>query len=86
VFVSAKGKLPHQSDVVVLDNQTNNLQLTLQDEPKTGLVEKTAVPTWLWIAGGTLVAGASVGAYFLLKPSNSRYEDVSQGSWGSLSL
>jgi PEGA domain len=87
IFVSAKGKQPYQTEVVILDNQTNNLHVSLRDEPKQGvLIERSKVPTWLWIAGGTVAAGAGIGAYFLLKPSDAKYQAVGDGSWGSLSL
>ncbi len=50
VYVSAKGKRPHQTDVIVQDNDLTNLHITLEDETKPALVEKSGIPTWVWIA------------------------------------
>jgi PEGA domain len=87
VFVSAKGMLSRQTEVVVSDNQTNTLHVTLQGEPKQTVVfERSKVPAWVWIAGGVVVAGAGVGAYFLFKPGDSKYATATEGNWGALSL
>lgn len=85
VYVTAKGKRPHQTDVVVQDNDLTNLHVTLEDEAKPTVIEKNSVPTWVWIAGGAAVVGAGVGAYFLFRPeSSSKYQTATQGSWGSV--
>jgi hypothetical protein len=86
VYVSAKGKRPHQTDVIVQDNDLTNLHVTLEDEAKPAVIEKNSVPTWVWIAGGAAVAvGGGIGAYFLFKPENTtKYQTATQGSWGSV--
>jgi hypothetical protein len=87
VFVSANGKLAFRTEVVVSDNQINSLHVSLQDEPKQSLlVEKSGVPSWVWIAGGALLVGGGVGAYFLLKPNGTSYERATEGNWGAISL
>jgi hypothetical protein len=87
VSVSAPGKRPHQTDVVVQDDDVATLHVTLQDETKTVVVQG-GVPTWVWIAGGAVLAtGVGVGAYFLFKPSDeTQYQAPTQGSWGAISL
>ena len=85
VLVTAKGKLSHQSDVIIVDAQTNTLHVALQDEPKV-VVENSKIPVWVWVAGGVLVAGGGVGLYFLAKPSDSKFQTATQGNWGALSL
>jgi hypothetical protein len=63
--VTAQHKRPYQSELAILDHQTNLVQVTLEDEP-------SAIPPWVWIGGGAvLVAGAAVvGGYFVFRPSN----------------
>lgn len=59
--VTAPGKKPYQSEVIVQDNSRRRIPITLEAEPRGG------VPTWLWVAGGAaLVAGAGFGAGYLL--------------------
>jgi hypothetical protein len=72
VNLSAKGKRSYQTDTVVQDNQTTNLQITLEAESASGaLAPKGSSTTWIWItAGAVVVAGGAVGAYFLLKPDD----------------
>lgn len=62
VQVSADGKLPYQSDVVVGDGQLSNLRITLESKARA------SAPLWPWIAGGAALIGASVGAYFIFRP------------------
>jgi hypothetical protein len=56
----------YQSDVVIEDNKTRSLDITLEANEKKG------IPSWVWVVtGGVVVAGAaSVGAYFLFKPGD----------------
>jgi hypothetical protein len=86
VFVSANGKVAYRTEVVVSDNQVNALHVSLQDEPKQALVEKSGVPAWVWVAGSVLLVGGGLGTYLLLKPSGAKYESGQDGSWGSFSL
>jgi hypothetical protein len=64
--VTANHKRPYQSEILVQDNQTRAVEITLEDEPHGG------IPTWVWITGGAVLvaAGASVGGYFLFKSSD----------------
>jgi hypothetical protein len=69
--------IDYQSDVAVRDNETRTVAVTLQAQPKTGVV-----PMWAWIVGGAVVAtGAAIGGYFLFKPG----ETTGQPTPGSLS-
>jgi len=88
VYVSAKGKRPHQTDVVVQDNDLTNLHVALEDEPKAPIIEKSGVPTWVWVAGGAVLVGGGVGSYFLLKSDSSsgKYESPKLGTWGEIPL
>lgn len=59
--ILADGYKPYDSDVTVLDNQTRTVSVKLEKNSKT----------WLWLTGaGVLVAGASVGGYFLFRPKD----------------
>jgi PEGA domain len=86
VLVTGRGKFSHQTDVIIADEQTNMLHVALQDEPKQVVLEKGGIPAWAWVAGGALIAGGGVGIYFLTKPGDSKFQNGSQGNWGSLSL
>jgi hypothetical protein len=69
--VTAQGMLPYQTEVLVQDGQTREIDVTLNPEPSKGL------PAWVWIAGGAVVAGGlGTGGYFLFKPT-SKYEGPS---------
>lgn len=62
--VTAPGMAAYQSEVVIQDNQTRRVDVTLN----TAAVDTTS--TILWIAGGAaLLAGAAVGGAFLFQPS-----------------
>jgi hypothetical protein len=66
VEVSANGKLPYRSDVVVMDNQTNSLRAMLEHRPASGSGFDT---TWLWVAGSALLAaGLGVAGYYQFGP------------------
>lgn len=63
--VTADGKRPYQSEVVVQDRQTRSVEVTLEDVPHSGS------SAWAWITGAVLVVGgAAVGGYFLFKPTD----------------
>jgi PEGA domain-containing protein len=85
VYVTAKGKIAHQTEVVIGDNQVSSLNVSLEDRP-VQTVGRSGVPAWVWIAGGVLVAGGGVGAYFLLKPHDAGYQSLNEGNWGAISL
>jgi hypothetical protein len=64
--VTAPGMVPYQSEVLVQDDQSRDLRVTLNPEPSKGLL-----PAWAWIAGGVVVAGGlGAGAYVLFKPTS----------------
>ena len=64
--VTAPGMVAYQSEVLVQDDQSRDIRVTLNPEPSKGLL-----PAWAWIAGGVVVAGGlATGGYFLLKPSS----------------
>lgn len=61
--VTAPGKKPYQSEVIVQENSVRRIPVTLDAEPQAG------VPTWLWVTGGAVIAaglGVSLG-YFVFK-------------------
>lgn len=76
--VTALGKNPFETDLVLAPGQTRTLQVTLEDAKKK--------PLWPWLAGGAIVvAGASLGGYFLLSDRGSEATGPS-GSLGGLRL
>ena len=86
VYVSAKGKRAYKTDVIVQDNDLSNLHVALESENKP-IVEKSSVPAWLWVAGGAVVVGGSIGAYLLLKPgTTTTYPAPTPGTWGTISI
>jgi hypothetical protein len=86
VYVSAKGKRPYKTDVVVQDNDLTNLHVALETDARPQL-EKGGVPTWLWVAGGAVVVGGGIGAYLLLKPDqNTTYQRATPGTWGTIDI
>ena len=86
MYVTAKGKNPYQTDVVVKDGDVSTAHVTLQNEARPVVVQN-GVPAWVWITGGVLVAGAGVGAFFLLKPDEGqKYRTPEEGTWGAIDL
>ncbi len=63
--VTASGMTPFQSEAVVQDDQLRRIDVTL-----TPLAKTDGTKTILWIIGGTvLAAGATVGGFFLFRPT-----------------
>jgi hypothetical protein len=63
ISVTESGMRPFKAEVDLKEGERRTLQVTLESEHRAVL--------WPWILGGTaLVAGAAVGGYFLLKPSD----------------
>lgn len=63
--VSANGMRPYQSEILVVDDQTREIAVTLE-------AEQGRLPLWVWITGGVVITGGlAVGGYFLLKPNPS---------------
>jgi hypothetical protein len=85
VHVSAEGKQPYKTDVVVKDGDTSALHVNLIDEQgPPGLKAESSGPLW-WIVGGIALAGAGVGGYFLLN-SGDGPAAPGQGSLGGVDL
>ncbi|MGK3994761.1 PEGA domain-containing protein [Sorangium sp. So ce1024] len=53
--VTASGMVSHQSEVMIHDNQTRRVQISLQPQPKESNLE-----SWLWIGGGVVVLTGAV--------------------------
>jgi hypothetical protein len=62
--VTARGMTMYQSEVVVQDDKSREILVTLTPLPKASGVSK-----WFWIAGGAvLVTGATIGGAVLFQP------------------
>ncbi|MGK4005725.1 PEGA domain-containing protein [Sorangium sp. So ce1036] len=48
--VTAPGMVPHESEVVISDDQTRRVQVSLVPQAKKGQIEN-----WIWLGGGLLV-------------------------------
>jgi hypothetical protein len=82
VHISAEGKQPHKTDVVIKDRDTSSLHVNLVDEaraPGQFVKDSSSGALW-WIVGGVALAGAGVGTYFLLRPG----EEPAQPDCGTL--
>jgi hypothetical protein len=67
--VTERGKKPYQTEILLRDEETRQLRITLESEaPPAAPASKN---TWMWIAGG-VAAGAvlAVGGYFLFRPKD----------------
>ena len=65
----------YQAEVLIQDRQSRDVSVTLEAEPSKG------VPTWVWVAGGVVLAGGlATGGYFIFKG-----EDKYEGPAGNLS-
>jgi hypothetical protein len=68
VQVTEAGKKAYSTSVTLRARESRELQVRLEDE--------TGAPIWPWItAGVAVVAGVTVGAYFLFKQPDSRSSD-----------
>jgi hypothetical protein len=60
VKVTESGKKPYSTTITLRARESRELQVRLEDEART--------PIWPWVtAGVAVVAGATIGAYFLFK-------------------
>jgi hypothetical protein len=85
VSVSAEGKQPYATEVVVRDHDTASLHVPLVDQQgPPGLKASSSSALW-WIVGGVALAGAGVGGYFVLKPGDGPARPP-QGSIGGFDL
>lgn len=74
--VSAPEMRTYQSEIVLRDNESRTVSVTLDREPKAG----GAVPAWVWIGGGALlVSGLVVGGIILFQPED-RKPDLPVGN------
>jgi hypothetical protein len=81
VMVTAPDMRPYSRELVIVAGQARALSVSLA--PK----DAGSGTTWLWVAGGVLVAGGiATGAYFLLKPSAAPQPVVGSWSPGTIQL
>jgi hypothetical protein len=52
VRVTAKGMQPFQQEIILRDDETRTVPVTLE-------AEKSGVPAWMWVAGSVLVAASA---------------------------
>ena len=80
--VTAVGSRPFESSVVVEDDRTRALDVTLTRSPVA-----FGLPSWVWLAGGAAVlAGAGTAAYFITRSPDSASEPLPSGSAGKVQL
>jgi PEGA domain len=76
--VTSPGMATHQSEMLVQDDKSRRIPITLNPLPKSDAA------TWLWVAGGAaLVAGAIIGGAVLFQPSEA---PQTQGTLGTFPL
>ncbi|MEY2931824.1 MAG: hypothetical protein RL033_2573, partial [Pseudomonadota bacterium] len=87
VHVSAPGKRPHQTEVVIKDDDTSSLLVNLvTDTPPPGLTASSSgIGTVWWIVGGVALAGVGLSTYLLLRPGEEPRQPP-LGSWGGFEL
>jgi len=72
--VTGAGKKPYETSFEVTAGAARTIEVKL--EPDNG----GGVPTWVWIAGGAVIAGGLVaGGYFLFKPADAAGSHPSGG-------
>lgn len=80
--VTAKGSQPFETSVLVEDDRTRALDVTLTSSPVA-----FGIPTWVWLAGGAvLLGGAGTATYFIARSPNSGSEALPSGSAGKVQL
>jgi hypothetical protein len=87
VQISAVGKRPHDSEVLIKDRDTSSVHASLiDDRPPPGAYAKdTSSPLW-WIVGGVAaVSAAGIGSYLLFHPGEEP-ADPTGGTLGSFEL
>jgi hypothetical protein len=76
VAVTATGMRPYKAEIELREGERRTLEVTLEAEHPTVI--------WPWIVGGAaLAAGAAVGGYLLLKPSDTT-TPIPAGSFASV--
>jgi hypothetical protein len=82
VRVTATGARPFETRIVVEDDRTRSLDVTLQRAS-----EPSGIPTWMWIVGGAVVvAGASTAGYFIAQAPDEPSQKQPSGSMGTVNL
>ncbi len=72
--ITSDGMRPYQSEILVQDNQTRTVDVVLEPAPK-------GTPTWLWIAGGVVLAsGIAVAAVFVFQPGETLRAEPTPGT------
>jgi hypothetical protein len=80
--VTAKGSQPFETSVLIEDDRTRALDVTL-----TGSPVAFGIPTWAWLAGGAvLLGGAGTAAYFIARSPDSGSDPLPTGSAGKVQL
>jgi hypothetical protein len=69
----------YQTEVTLVDDQTRNVEVSLEPETSHG-----GIPVWIWVAGGVVVAGAVVGIAFAVRPTDT--SPVTKGTVGTIDL
>jgi hypothetical protein len=80
--VTATGSRPFETNVLVEDDRTRALDVTLAPSPVA-----FGLPTWAWLAGGAaVIAGAGAATYFLTRSTGSERDALPSGSAGKVQL
>ena len=78
VRVTAEGRKPFEREVVLVDDRTRSMDVTLEAQPSA-----KSLPAWAYVAGGVALSmGAAAGAYFLLRDDGAG----TRGSLGTVAL
>jgi hypothetical protein len=85
VHVTAAGKQPHKTEVVIADDATSSLHVNLLAEPSPLVAASQGNSVWWWVIGGVALAGAGVSTYLLLRPGE-QPEQPELGTWGGFEL
>jgi hypothetical protein len=82
VRVTAKGAQPFETSVLIEDDRTRALDVTLAATPVA-----FGIPTWAWLAGGAvLLGGAGTATYFIARSPDSERGALPGGSAGKVQL
>jgi hypothetical protein len=80
--VTATGSRPFETSVLVEDDRTRALDVTLTPTPVA-----FGLPTWAWLAGGAAVlAGTGAATYFVTRSTGSDRDALPSGSAGKVRL
>jgi hypothetical protein len=85
VHVTAPGKQPHKTEVVIADDATSSLHVNLLAEPSPLVAASRESSVWWWVIGGVALAGAGVSTYLLLRPGDEPAQPE-LGTWGGFEL